>query len=276
MNVVFWNINKRTDVYHAAADMIAENHSDIAAIAEIADNTEAQTLLSVINVKIPTYRLQTPHKVGRKNFVYVFYDSSTVEVHDQYDSAYIHVKRINLLGHKEEIFGIFYHHGSKRSNDGHEQTDAAETLIEHICDFEKEDDAYQRLFLCGDLNMNPFEEGVIKAKALHAVSSKTLLQKHNRTIEGKKYPIFYNPMWSFFGDNSKGAIPGTYYHSGSKQREYFWHIFDQVLLRPYIVDIFDEAKLNILTSINGVSMIKKGLIEQVYSDHLPIVFTFNL
>lgn len=276
MNVVFWNINKRTDIYSAVADMIVENHSDIAAIAEIWDDTEAQNLLSVIAVKVPTYKLQTPNKVGRKNFVYVFYNSSSVEVHDQYDSVYIHVKRINLVNHKDEIYGIFYHHGSKLSNDGQEQTDAAETLVESICNFEKEDDAYQRLFLCGDLNMNPFEEGVIKAKALHAVSSKTLLNKHNRTIDRKKYPIFYNPMWSFFGDHSKGAIPGTYYYSGNKQREYFWNIFDQVLLRPSIVDIFDEDKLNILTSINGISMIKNGIIDQIYSDHLPIVFTFHL
>lgn len=276
MNVVFWNINKRTDVYDAVADMIAENNSDIAAIAELNNDNEAYKLLVVILAKIPTYRLQTPVNPGRKNFVYVYYNDATVELNSQYDSAYIHVKRINLRGKENAIYAIFHHHGSKMSNKDNEQTDSAETMVQHINDFEKESAEYQRLFLCGDFNMNPFEEGLIKAKALHSVSSKTLLKKHYRKIDGTQYPIFYNPMWSFFGDNSKGTTPGTYYYSGSKQREYFWNIFDQVLVRPAIVDIFDESKLNILASIKGISMLKNGLIDKVYSDHLPIVFTFNL
>lgn len=277
MNVVFWNINKRDDVYDVVADMIVENQSDIAAIAEVKNDEEAQSLLTAIVSKVPTYKLQTPQNKWKKNFVYVYYRSDVVEINDQFDSSDIHVKRINLVNQKDEIYGIFCHQGSKMSNNDNEQTDSAETLVKHIRDFEKLEVEYNRMFVCGDFNMNPFEEGLIKAKAFHAVNSKTLLNKDSRTIDGENYPIFYNPMWSFFGDNSKGITPGTYYYSGSKQREYFWHIFDQVLLRPSIIDMFEEDKLDILTSIKGISMLKNGVIDKsIYSDHLPIVFTFKL
>jgi hypothetical protein len=65
-----------------------------------------------------------------------------------------------------------------------------------------------RTVLVGDLNMNPFDMGVILADGLHAVMTRDIARKKDRPIGDKRYPFFYNPMWGRFGDTTNGP-PGT-------------------------------------------------------------------
>ncbi|MCX7112587.1 MAG: endonuclease/exonuclease/phosphatase family protein [Proteobacteria bacterium] len=69
---------------------------------------------------------------------------------------------------------------------------------------------HKRTLLVGDLNMNPFEYGIVAASGLHATMDRRIAMKGERIIGGKSFPFFYNPMWSLFGDASLGP-PGTYY-----------------------------------------------------------------
>jgi hypothetical protein len=100
--------------------------------------------------------------------------------------------------------------------------------------------------LVGDLNMDPFEEGVVKANGLHAVMTRRLAGRQTRTVQGRVYPLFYNPMWGLYGDSSAGP-PGTYFYEPSGHVGYFWHLFDQVLLRPDLLRFFRNESLCILT-----------------------------
>ena len=63
--------------------------------------------------------------------------------------------------------------------------------------------------------MNPFEEGVVGAKGLHAVMTRRIAAKGSRVVQGKEYPFFYNPMWGLFGDR-QDSPSGTYYYSASE------------------------------------------------------------
>lgn len=69
---------------------------------------------------------------------------------------------------------------------------------------------HQRTVVVGDLNMNPFEPGMIGASALHAVMTRSLASRRERVVQGTPYRFFYNPMWGFFGDRT-GGPPGTFY-----------------------------------------------------------------
>ena len=84
-------------------------------------------------------------------------------------------------------------------------------------------------------------------------------------------------MWSFFGELGKGNVNGTYYYSNATPICFFWNIFDQVLIRPELIDvIFDESSLRIVSSINDFSLMnKKGHVDKRLSDHLPIEFELN-
>jgi hypothetical protein len=51
----------------------------------------------------------------------------------------------------------------------------------------------------------------------------------------------------------------------------YWHIFDQVLLRPSLIKYFEHENLKILTDIGGEGLMRKHKLKHEISDHLPIV-----
>ena len=118
---------------------------------------------------------------------------------------------------------------------------------------------------------------MVQTTGLHATMDKHTARKNYRTVSEIRYDFFYNPMWSFFGEKGKGITNGTYYYNSSKPICYFWNILDQVIIRPSLLDNFNEESLKIVTEINGVSLLNNdGIIYNKISDHLPISFEIHL
>ncbi|HYW09563.1 MAG TPA: endonuclease/exonuclease/phosphatase family protein [Longimicrobium sp.] len=139
------------------------------------------------------------------------------------------------------------------------------------------DAGHQRSVLVGDLNLNPYEDGLVAARALHSVPTRTLAAGGNRVVQGVSYPMFYNPMWNFFGDETSGP-PGTFFRRGSEQISEFWNMYDQVLVRPELLPRFAFAELRILTD-DGVDTLQTQQGRPsiaMASDHFPIMFQLNL
>src|SRR5262249_8963781 len=93
----------------------------------------------------------------------------------------------------------------------------------------------------------------------------------------EEFRVFYNPMWSHFGDAVQPA--GTYYYDKSNPEvDPLWNVFDQVLLRRGLLDRFRSKNLKILTTDGVVSFVwEDGRPNgDVYSDHLPIWFRLDL
>lgn len=78
-------------------------------------------------------------------------------------------------------------------------------------------------------------------------------------------PTFWNPMWNEFGDLS--GSPGTYYLRNPGALGYYWHMLDQVLIRPSLVAHFEAV--SILDDDAFVSPRARTPKREV-SDHLPI------
>nr|WP_300013219.1 hypothetical protein [Methylovulum sp.] len=134
---------------------------------------------------------------------------------------------------------------------------------------------HQRTVLVGDLNMNPFETGLIAANGLHATMARRIAEKKTRIVNGRSYPFFYNPMWSLLGDTSNRPSGSHYYHK-SEQVSYFWHLFDQVLLRPDVLPMFQNENLKLIDSVGDCSLLtRNGIPDKNISDHLPILFQLN-
>lgn len=125
--------------------------------------------------------------------------------------------------------------------------------------------------------MNPFERGFVAANGFHAAPTKVLARRGSRVVDGERYSLFYNPMWGKFGDRQDGP-PGTYYYDKSRLSEYFWHMFDQVLIRPELVEQFQNSSLEIISKIGGTDLLDRSgqPNSKDLSDHLPIKFTFDL
>jgi hypothetical protein len=141
---------------------------------------------------------------------------------------------------------------------------------------EEQKAGHDRTVVVGDLNVNPFDQGLISSVALNAVMTKNLAATGVRTVKSRSYPLFYNPMWSFFGDGH-GGPGGTYYYGRAEHETHFWHLFDQVLIRPSLVGSFRNKELKILTSVKSVNLLnQRGQPNRnTGSDHLPILFSLD-
>ncbi len=123
--------------------------------------------------------------------------------------------------------------------------------------------------------MNPFDDGLVLAQAFGAVMTRDLAIAVERTVAKRNYRLFYNPMWGYLGDRTPGP-PGTFYYSASNPLTYFWNVFDQVLLRPGLMNTLID--LQILDTDGQTPLLTKTgkPRKSEVSDHLPILFRLDI
>jgi exonuclease III len=129
--------------------------------------------------------------------------------------------------------------------------------------------------LVGDFNVNPFERACISANTLHAIPFLQEARRMTRTVQEVEYNMLYSPMWKLYGNDEPPYTP--YYNNTGDMTNYFWHIFDQVLLRPHIADAFDNSSLEIVTGTKSHTLVGRNNRpdKNNYSDHLPLFFTLK-
>lgn len=139
----------------------------------------------------------------------------------------------------------------------------------------EENVGHSRTVLVGDLNMNPFDPGLVGTQALNAVMAKNLARPVERRVAGRGYRCFYNPMWGCFGDRSPGP-PGSFFLTGSDPASHYWNIYDQVLLRPDLMQTLTH--LEIMDSDGAEPLVNRSQrpARSMCSDHLPLYFRLEL
>jgi len=188
-----------------------------------------------------------------------------------FESERISICRL-MLPARSEVLVAAVHLPSKLFWSGESQSFECVELAQRIAD-EEDRAGHQRTVLVGDMNMSPFEPGMVSTVGLSGVMSRRIAERATRVVQGRKYRLFYNPMWGHFGDLHDDTA-GSYFHDNAEHTNYFWHIFDQVLLRPELAKQFDPKQLSILKSVGTRSLVRSdGRPDAtLYSDHLPIVF----
>ena len=144
-------------------------------------------------------------------------------------------------------------------------------IISEIKSIEKETEISNSLVV-GDFNMNPFSAGMIDVYGFNSVMCKNTALKESRVIDGEIIRYYYNPMWHLMG-NKDNDILGSYYHH-KNACSYVWNTFDQVILRPNLISLFEEDKLQIITSFSNHLLIDSHgrPNKKRYSDHMPLMF----
>jgi len=83
--------------------------------------------------------------------------------------------------------------------------------------------------------------------------------------------MFYNPMSRFFGERTPDGAAGTCYYSKAEDAWTFWNIYDQVLIRPSLLDRFPDRELEVVSEVGGNSLLREGIpLRERFSDHLPL------
>jgi exonuclease III len=267
MNFLFWNIAKKNLVIEIA-EIIVECKIAVVILAECDIETDLILVeLRKINMNFHEFSV----KFALCNKIRVFTSIHTTDlrlIHESKRTVGIGIKGINL---------IISHYISKLHHTDSDQNAEIPVLKEFI-DFVEEKEKHKRTVVCGDFNMNPFQDAMVQTSGLHAVMERNIAKNIKKTFQDRDYFYFYNPMWSFYGDLGKGKVSGTYYYKATKPINYHWNIFDQVIIRPELIDTFDNEYLDIISTIKTSSLLKTNgqINDKKYSDHLPIKFSLNI
>ena len=269
MNVLFWNVNRK-NLLGELHELSRQYDVDILILAE--SPLSDVDILTTLNAD-QKRKFLLPLNLSERLSIYTrFVRKSVIPVSD---AGGIAIKRIvPPLG--PDFLLVAVHLPSKLHLSAIDHTMLSVRLTEMICEAEQRI-GHQRTVVIGDFNMNPFEDGMISADGLHAVMDRGIALKKERTVQGKARSFFYNPMWSRLGDLSNGP-PGTYHYSSSGQTCFFWNSFDQVLLRPSLLEFFSDQNLEVVTGCNGTSFLNETgrPDKQRFSDHLPIFINLSL
>jgi len=264
---LFWNLQK-TDLSIEIANLAIVHSIDIIMLAECEN---PQNVLQALNQNSVVYA----HSSGLCKSIQIFVKFSRNLIKPVFETDRLTIRSLELP-EKQKILLAVIHFQSKLHWSDSDQAQQCVLLATDIIQAEKNAGHSNTIFV-GDLNMNPFETGIISSFGLHGVMSKQIALKQKRRVAGKDYLYFYNPMWNLLGDIPAPA--GTYYYSsGGTPNVYFWNIFDQVLVRPSLVQHFEDTSLKILTSDGNSNFLDKSGVpdKKRFSDHLPIFFKMNL
>jgi len=266
--ILFWNINKKR-LFEEIISLCNEHEVDILILAEAKpDISEAEVLLKLNSDRENVYI--APLNLSPRLSFFFRYPAESIGL--VADEGGIAIRRISPpIG--LDILLVALHLPSKLHMTEDDQKFLAVRVSQLIQEAETKV-GHTRTLVIGDLNMNPFEVGVVGADGLHAVMTQSIARKRSRTVQGRDRPFFYNPMWGRMGDSSVGA-PGTYYYRSSQQVSYFWNTFDQVLLRPELLDLFSQDDLRVIPQIGDNNLMTENGISSSYSDHLPVIVTLH-
>jgi vacuolar-type H+-ATPase subunit F/Vma7 len=269
LGFAFWNTNKRP-IANLIRQLADENDVDVIILAENA--IDPAHLLDSLNENQQRTYLLDAIPSPKITLLSRLPQNSIKPISDDLGICIRHVAP--PVGDSLLLVGAHFPSKLHRDEIGHLGfTTRVATMIKEA----EERVGHCRTLLVGDLNMNPFEPGIIAANGLHAIMSRRIAERHSRYVDGVSYPFFYNPMWGRFGDSTQGP-PGTYHYGPTGYNSHFWNIFDQILLRPSLLPFFNDDQLQIISQIGTVKLIDEDDIPDpsIASDHLPVVFRLNV
>jgi exonuclease III len=265
---LFWNINRKP-IANVVAELAATQKADVVILAE--STLTPRSLLATLNSAAGSgFRLST----GVSKGITILTRFSRDFLRPVHESDHLSISRL-MLPARSEILLAAVHLPSKLywspESQGFECAELARLIAQ-----EEDRAGHQRTVLVGDMNMNPFEPGLVSSVGLNAVTSRRIAERVTRTVQGRAYRLFYNPMWGHFGD-VQGDTAGSYFYDSAEHLNYFWNVFDQVLLRPELAKRFNSDQLSIVKAVGQRSLVRPDGRPDVtlYSDHLPIVFELD-
>jgi len=262
--LAFWNTNENVTA-EAIASLAHEWHADILVLAE--NKLSVPEVLRALNAGVESLYFPDPGYSTRLSIFTRFCADKNVLIRDSHGIAIRHYEM--PLG--ESLLLVAAHLSSKLWKKTEEQILASTRVARFVREAETQV-GHSRTVIIGDLNMNPFEAGIVGSEGLHAIMDRRIAALGSRTVHGEDCPFFYNPMWATLGDLDS-TPPGTYFYNAGGEVNFYWHVFDQVLLRPALLDFFAADSVIVVAELEGASLLTSAghPDREAMSDHLPII-----
>ncbi|MEE3717844.1 endonuclease/exonuclease/phosphatase family protein [Tumidithrix elongata RA019] len=272
LTFLFWNLNGK-DLVPAIARLVAVHEVDVLVLAEFTGEQITPMLLALNPEEQAAQFHYAPSECDR---IAIFTRFPSDFIKPIVENSRYTIRKLTLSTCEEILFVAA--HLLSLLNASAETLDIEAMRLAQEIRVRETEAGHSRTIVVGDLNMNPFSSGVVSANGLHGVMTQNIARKGSRIVQGREYPFFFNPMWGHLGD--KGNTPaGTYYYRKSDHVCYFWNTFDQVLIRPDLLDYWDEEFLQILTTDGQQSFLTSNSStpnSRNFSDHLPLLFRLSL
>jgi hypothetical protein len=267
-----WNLNRRP-LQQLVAELARSRNVDVLILLEC--DIRIADLLLALNRDAGSIFHYAANPAGPSDEIKIFTRFSTEFLRPVQDAKRLTIRHLVLPARTDVILAAVHFRSKLHWSDTSQYFECTE-LARTIADAEREV-GHSQTILAGDLNMNPFEAGVVAANGLNATMVRRQALKQSRTVRDKDYTFFYNPMWGHFGDGELKP-PGTYYNASGEHVTYYWNIFDQVLVRPGLVERLSRDGVEIVTNVAGASLLTRNSRpdRSVGSDRLPLLFRLDL
>lgn len=273
MRLLFWNMHRK-DLSEALAGILSHAKYTLVVLCEFGG--QGGRLLSTVNRHGAVYSW-CEGSDGRMTVITSLQSNGVTRIRDEglvdENDARYSFWRLNCREKPITICGLHLpaapHHSLKARNQ------LLSRLSRDIGAVEKAE-GHERTVLLGDFNLNPYDDMVVSSEGLHAISSLSEATRlRSREVQREERAIFYNPMWSHMGDRPTEPA-GTYFWPKSVD-QFGWHMYDQVLFRPSMMDVFSDFEVDIVTQSAENSLTDKyGHPDgKLFSDHLPIRIQFH-
>ena len=267
--ILFWNTHKNKRIAPILKCLAEEHRVDMLVLVE--NVVSSAELIHEIN----EYGVDFRDFSFTNDRITILSNLPENSILPQQDSHYAAIKRIDLPAGLNFIL-VALHLPSKLHTEEYDQAGACRNLIDQVIQLE-DNMGHSRTIVVGDFNMDPFEKGIVASDCFHGVMCRRIAGEVNRIVQGEPRNYFYNPMWRKYGDSIENPV-GSYFYRSSGRISYFWHIFDQVLFRPALLEYFNDDDIIILSKYGENSLLnKKGIPDHKnVSDHLPLLVKLHL
>lgn len=272
LRCLFWN-QSRKNLASVVAAAALPLRLDIIAVCEASGSYKSS--LKELN-RVTKYHATTG-RVGERFQIFTRFPPNFVSVRHEADRFII----LDVTLPAREPFLLMVLHGPSKGA-GWTATGIALELSHYAASLRETQAKLDRphAVVVGDFNANPYEPGMVGAAAFNTVMDARQLVRREipeKTVQGRKYSHFYNPMWNLWGDCTPGP-PATYYYDAHTQEEAQWHMLDQVIVSPAMVEYLNVPSIRVIDQVGEHRLVTaQGRPRKAhYSDHLPLYFELML
>jgi exonuclease III len=264
IKMLFWNTNKK-NLDDALCALASDLEVDIILLAEYPSCPAS--LLSSLRQRVDSSFFE-PKRIGER-FVCLSSDPS-LSLNELASEPRFSLRRFIHDSHNSIL--VIIHGVDPVNHDIDHRNAEAQVEMMKIKGILKGLDT-QRVVLIGDFNVNPFDRCMNLPMTYNAMMTRRCVARGTRTYQFESYDLFYNPMWSLFGDLNEGP-PGTYYYTGTNGMR-GWNMLDQVLLHHSLAGYLNSIRIVDSTPSLTLADARGHPNAIAYSDHFPILINLK-
>jgi hypothetical protein len=182
LKFLFWNVNK-LNLPEIIARIALLHRVDILILAE--SGAKVGRLLEELNHIEPDYFF-TADSLCQKLDIFTRFRADFLRC--RRDGKSYTIRSLSLPGYNDVIVAAA--HLPSRLHFGVESINVECETLSSTIKHEEENAGHDRTIFVGDLNINPFDDGMVKTTGFHATMSRQIARKTSRIVQDSKYPFF--------------------------------------------------------------------------------------